>query len=362
MKMDPHPMLYPLEDLPPEDMARRHSDAGMRNAYRILWDNTLSYLSKAPLVREYRAVFTVSELTMACAGVEVLGKGWLHFQKLSEEAPPTPVPYGDLPAQVSTEDVFWCGQALIEEKAIGVATDTMISWLSDNRIASPGTLGTLLPRLQGAGWIDWTQDGRIILNSAGQSLLDRLRQKGILVDVESVRLFREILDRHEETLEMDVQETAKDLFASLGMALDEDLGWITAPDIPGHRASAELDLGQGTETLPQNLGYPPSMDPERLLPVAAPERQRRDERERSLRKSFGERWPRLNGRDRAILRLLSQAGKDRERLADLCDLSRFDILLRWGVGLPAADAAITVEEALEVALKVSQSEGAHTGL
>ncbi|WP_312284009.1 hypothetical protein, partial [Candidatus Igneacidithiobacillus taiwanensis] len=240
MKMDPHPMLYPLENLPPEEMARRHSDVDMQRAYRILWDNTLSYLSKAPWIREYRAVCTVGDLTLACAGAEILGTGWLHFQQLSEEAPPTPVPYSDLPAKINAGDVLQCEQVLIEEKPIGVATDTMISWLSDNRIASPGTLGSLLPKLEGAGWIDWRPDGQILLNAAGQSLVDGLRQNGIHVDVESVRTFREILDRHEETLEVGVLETAKALFASLGMELEEDLEWITAPDIPGHRANVAL--------------------------------------------------------------------------------------------------------------------------
>lgn len=342
---DPHPMLYPLADVPPEEMARKHSDGNMQKAYRILWDNTLSHLSKRPLVREHRALFGKEDITLAVAGVEVLGKGWLTYQNLGDEAPPMPVPDGGLSGAVYEGSYLEDLQSEIEELPRGVPLSDLLLWLSENRIASPGTLSNILARMQGAGWIHWPVNGQITISDAGRSLWNDAQNAGFGLTVEAVRQFREVLDGIESEGGGDLSQSAQSAFHVIGLDLAESIQWMQDLGIPE-------DVGDPTtphedDTLPEVLGYPAAIDPERCLRADAPERLARYERERALRAFWGERWLRLRQRDRILCRLAAKVreeGQGSEPMDQWCERTRFDVLLRWEIGMNAEDLPVTAKE------------------
>ncbi len=347
---DPHPMLYPLADVPPEEMARKHSDGNMQKAYRILWDNTLSHLSKRPLVREHRALFGKEDITLAVAGVEVLGKGWLTYQNLGDEAPPMPVPDGGLSGAVYEGSYLEDLQSEIEELPRGVPLSDLLLWLSENRIASPGTLSNILARMQGAGWIHWPVNGQITISDAGRSLWNDAQNAGFGLTVEAVRQFREVLDGIESEGGGDLSQSAQSAFHVIGLDLAESIQWMQDLGIPE-------DVGDPTtphedDTLPEVLGYPAAIDPERCLRADAPERLARYERERALRAFWGERWLRLRQRDRILCRLAAKVreeGQGSEPMDQWCERTRFDVLLRWEIGMSAEDLSVTPKELEECA-------------
>ena len=119
--------------------------------------------------------------------------------------------------------------------------------------------------------------------------------------------------------------------------MDENVSWLNVlGDLPGHvasdaYASAEADTVQP----PRAFGYPPSIDPELLLPAEAPERAQRLAIERELVQAHGEAWYAMPPALRVERRM--------ERLAVLWQIdistiqarAKFDVLVRWMVGMGA---------------------------
>lgn len=340
MARHPHPMLYPLQDLPPEEMAQRHSDPDMRKAYRILWENTLSYLAKRPWVRERRALFSDGEHLFACMGAEIIEPGWLRYQDQTREAPESPVPSGGLMDPLPLGAKLEKPSVQVEPRLPGVETDTMITWLADHRVASPGTLSTILARMQGAGLIDWPDSGRITLSEKGNKIWKEAKAEGLDLSSAVVLAFRAHLDDLESG-QVDRQTAANFVFHSLGLDLQESLDWM---DVEGIQQEIEVSTEAGNETLTDDLGYPPSIDPGLRLPKDAPERLARQEREQRLANRWLDRWRWMAPRQRAVLRLLEMARERSGQHDHWIRQSRFDVLLRWEIGLPANELGIEPEE------------------
>jgi hypothetical protein len=340
----PHPMLYPIHDLPPEEMAKQHSDINMQKAYRILWDNTLSYFAKRPLVREHRIIFGWEDLRFASLQVEVIGPGWLRFQELSKEAPQTSIPIAGTwespPSGATLQDLNVC----IQEQPEGVATDAMIAWLADNRIASPGNLSQILAQLEGAGWIDRDQNGQITLRSAGKELLDAARSAELRTSVDALASFRAVLEKLDAG-QVALSQAADMAFEAIGLHFDESLAWMDTVGVPQEASGTEGNSTNQT-FLSNDLGYPAAIDPNLLLPPEAPERVARFQREMRLQDHWGERWGWFSQRERAVLRLAEKIREmdAKNRATEMAMQTCFDVLVRWEIILSAQEHAISAEE------------------
>lgn len=337
-----HPMITPLDAIPPDEMAKQHSDEGMRNVYRIVWDNTLAYMAKQPLVKEHRIFYVTDNNQLLEVGVvEVVKEGWRQFQPKEESAMPA-VCSSELSLLTSQENLK-IDHLVIEEAPLGVATDEAIAWLAEKRIASPGTLRDILERMEKPGWILWDDVGRITLSPSGQNLLSGLDQAGFSsLNVEAVTAFRNALDEHEEGTRT-VEESAALIWSALGLQDIESLDWLNNIDnFPTHRAD-DAYARQARQAIkpPIVSGYPTAIDPERILPANAPERLERVEIERELASQFGERWWGLTSREKAMERLKRLAVRRREDFGDLCERSFFDVKLRWLIGLGAEQSGFT---------------------
>lgn len=331
-----HPMITPLEAIPPDEMAKRYSDEGMSNVYRIVWDNTLAYMAKRPLVKEHRLIYVADNNQFLAVGfVEIVKKGWLQFQPHDES--PIPAVCSSKLSLPPPQTNFIIDHLVIEEKPLGLATDEAIAWLAEKRIASPGTLRDILTRMEKPGWILWSDDGRITLSPSGQNLLVDLDQAGFSsLNVEAVTAFRNALDAHEEGSRT-VKESAALIFGSLGMQNVESLDWLNnIENFPTHRADdAYARQAKQAIKAPIASGYPPAIDPELVLPANAPERIERIEIERTLVSLFGERWWGLTDREKAMERLKKLAEHREESFGELCERTFFDVKLRWLIGLGA---------------------------
>lgn len=335
MMTNPHPMITPLSNLPPEEMAKKYSDPGMRKAYRILWNNTLAFMSSRPLVREHRSVYrTKSGVTLATCAVEVLDPGWLRFQKLEEEGLAPPVPPNSVPSEALSGDLDVL-TVDIEENPSGVPTDVMIDWLAAHRVASPGTLASILARMMGAGWINWPDNGIITLTDSGARTLQKLDVAGYLINVIDVQQFRDMLQQHEESTASPM-ETATKAFLALGMTLDESVDWLLSAQIQDHRADETYAMNRIEDVQPPLIsGYPSAIDPEQQLSETAPERKLRADIESRLFARFGDAWFSYSDRNRSIFRLFDYAQITGVPIQDLATQSCFDVKLRWLIGLPA---------------------------
>lgn len=331
---DPHPMITPLAAIPPEEAAKSFADEDMLDAYRIIWNNTLSYMSKQPVVLEHRALFRSDAGLVAVGSRQMVHPGWLRFQ-LWNEAPVPAVPEGAPDVMALSGDLA-VDAVWVETPSPGCAPDDLIGWLADNDLASPGTLSSILARMEQSGWIEWTEN-RIISTPKGDAVLDALERAGMGgLNVESIQRFRALLDTHEYE-GSPVQDTANALFSTLGLVMDEDVSWLDAlGDLPGHVASDAYASVQADRVQPPRaFGYPPSIDPELHLPADAPERAQRLEIEQALVQAHGEAWYAMPTALRVERRM--------ERLATLWHVdvhtiqvrARFDVLVRWMVGMGA---------------------------
>lgn len=332
MHNDPHPMITPLAAIPPEEAAKSFADADMLDAYRIIWNNTLSYMSKQPVVREHRALFKSDAGLIAIGSRQMLHQGWLRFQSWVE-APESAVPEG-APDALALHGDLSVGSVEVESPAPGCAPDDLIGWLADNDLASPGTLSSILARMEQVGWIEWTED-RILSTPKGDAVLDALERAGMGgLSVESIQRFRALLDAHEYE-GSPVQEAANALFSTLGLVLDEDVSWLNVlGELPSHAASdAYASVEADAVQPPRTFGYPPSIDPEIHLPADAPERAQRLAIEQALVQAHGEAWYAMPPALRVERRMERLAVLWQMDISTIQARARFDVLVRWRVGM-----------------------------
>ncbi|MGC9217771.1 hypothetical protein, partial [Acidithiobacillus sp.] len=175
----------------------------------------------------------------------------------------------------------------------------------------------------------------------GAQLWEEAQRVGLALSVEHIDTFRNALDALESGA-LERQAAAEHAFHTIGLELDEPLDWM---DIDGLRQESPETPVVSAGSLPKDLGYPPSIDPEIRLPHDAPERAARLERERLLAERWGERWEWFGPRQRAILRLQKmiqdRGGATAEAFAHK---TRFDVLFRWEIGLAASEPGIEPEE------------------
>jgi len=334
LRADPHPMITPLTATPPDKIASSYSDPAVVDAYRIVWNNTLAYMTKQPLVREHRALFATDSGIIAVGSRHIERAGWLKFQNIDEESPTPAIPDGVPDAQILVDDLV-LSDLVLELPQLGTPPNTMIAWLSEYDIASPGTLASLLARMEAAGWVDWPEGEGIRISAIGTSALAKLDGAGfVALDHIAIRNFRAVLDAHEMS-GVSSHESAKSLFASIGMALNESVDWLDGLDaVPNHRAQDAYSRARLDEVTPPVVrGYPASIDPEVVLPPDAEARKTRLSIERAMVGAHGEAWFGLTAKERAQARLVFFAEMENIALDELQDRLRFDILLRWMVGV-----------------------------
>lgn len=307
-----------------------------------------AYLAKRPLVREHRILCGWEDLRFACLQVEVVGPGWLHFQEIAEEAPRASIPlagsWSPLPSEATIENL----QVRIQEQPEGVAMDDMIVWLADHRVASPGNLSQILAQLQGAGWLSLSKDGQITLTKAGTELREAALAAGFQSSIdEALGTMRAALEAL-ECGQMILTQAARDAFGAVGLQLAESIDWMDAVEIPQEVEAAEAEASPSF--LPDDLGYPPAIDPQQILPEDARQRRARSVRETQLQNYWGERWGWFSARERAALRLaeIIRAQQAEKRIAKFAEKSCFDVLFRWEIGLGSQESALSVEELLAI--------------
>ncbi len=345
--MNAHPMITPLTAMSPEFVAETYPpDASA--LYRLLWDTTLAYLKGPPTWRHTRIVFGDEAYPVAMDWAIQDSPGWLAVHSVPTLAASATPSRSNVGEPGSVRAVEQCTYSIVVNDAASqdCRIDALLGWAEELQIASPNRLSTLLEGMSDAGLL-FIDDGKVAITAAGIAQLDRAKEAGYeRLTGRTLARWRVACDDYacgSAPLESLTQQAER----LLGVSAFDVVSQLETLVTHGHAAEDTYALrNQKAARPPIIAGYPRMMDPELVLRSDDPLRVQRVRLERELSDGREQQWAFLSADERVSIRLgFLASSRSGEALTTLADEVRFDVRVRWLVGLSPNSVAPDIESA-----------------